>query len=168
MSIVVIGAPGAGKSTVGKRLARRLGRSFVDVDQRIEEVMGKPVADIFADEGEQYFRAMEQEATLELLDAFDVVALGGGAVMTPAIQEALRAGGHEVVWLKVSIGQASRRVGMNKSRPLLLGNVRGRLIALLRERDPVYLSLATQVVDTDGRGSSEVADELARERGATW
>ncbi|WP_040284275.1 shikimate kinase [Tessaracoccus massiliensis] len=166
MSIVIIGAPGAGKSTVGKRLARKLGRTYVDVDQRIEEVEGKPVAEIFADEGEDYFRALEQEATLELLDAFDVVSLGGGAVMNRGIREALENSDHEIIWLKVSIGQATRRVGMNKARPLLLGNVRGRLIELLRERNPVYEALATQIVETDGRGSVEVADELAAERGA--
>ena len=162
MSIVLMGAPGAGKSSVGKRLARKLGRTFVDVDQRIEEVVGKPVAEIFADEGEAHFRALEQEATLELLDTYDVVALGGGAVMNPVIREALA--GHEVIWLKVSIGQATRRVGMNTVRPLLLGNVRGRLIELLRERTPVYESLATQIVDADGRGCAEVADTLAAER----
>lgn len=163
MSIALIGAPGAGKSTVGKRLARRLGKSFVDVDSRIEEIVGKPVSAIFADEGEAHFRSLEQEATLELLESYDVVALGGGAVMTRAIRDALA--GHEVIWLKVSIGQASRRVGLNTVRPLLLGNIRGRLIELLRERTPVYEAVATQVVETDGRGSGEVADELARERG---
>lgn len=163
MSIALIGAPGAGKSTVGKRLARRLGKSFVDVDNRIEEIVGKPVSEIFADEGEAHFRALEQEATLELLETYDVVALGGGAVMTEAIREALA--DHEVIWLKVSIGQASRRVGLNTVRPLLMGNIRGRLIELLRERTPVYEAVATQVVETDGRGSGEVADELARERG---
>ena len=163
MSIVLIGAPGAGKSSVGKRLARKLGKTYVDVDHRIEEVMGKPIAEIFADEGEAYFRALEQEATIELLDSFDVLSLGGGSVMNPEIRSALA--GHDIVWLKVSIGQASRRVGLNTARPLLLGNVRCRLIELLRERTPVYEALATQIVETDGRGSSEVADQLARERG---
>ncbi|MEZ5085445.1 MAG: shikimate kinase [Tessaracoccus sp.] len=164
MSIVLVGAPGAGKSSVGKRLARKLGLNFVDVDQRIEEVVGKPIAEIFADEGETHFRALEEEATLELLAAEDVVALGGGAVMNPRIREALK--GHDVIWLKVSIGQATRRVGMNTARPLLLGNVRGRLIELLRERTPYYQSVATTVIDTDGRGSSVVAEELAQERSA--
>lgn len=162
MAIVLIGAPGAGKSTVGKRLARKLGRTFVDVDTRIEEVVGKPIADIFADEGEEHFRRLEEEATLELLESHEVVSLGGGAVMNPVIREALA--GHEVIWLRVSIGQASRRVGMNTTRPLLLGNIRGRLIELLRERTPIYEALATQVVETDGRGSSEVADGLVAER----
>ncbi|AQP47147.1 shikimate kinase [Tessaracoccus aquimaris] len=163
MSIVLIGAPGAGKSSVGRRLARKLGKTYVDVDHRIEEVMGKPIAEIFADEGETYFRALEQEATVELLDTFDVLSLGGGSVMNPEIRSALA--GHDIVWLKVSIGQASRRVGLNTARPLLLGNVRGRLIELLRERTPVYEALATQIIETDGRGSSEIADQLARERG---
>ena len=164
MSIILIGAPGAGKSSVGKRLARKLGLGFVDVDQRIEEVVGKPIAEIFADQGEAHFRALEEEATLELIEAEDVVALGGGAVMNPRIREAMK--GHDVIWLKVSIGQATRRVGLNTARPLLMGNMRARLIELLRERTPVYEAVSTQVVDTDGRGSSEVADQLAAERGA--
>ncbi|MFT3886824.1 MAG: shikimate kinase [Arachnia sp.] len=164
MSIVLVGAPGAGKSTVGKRLARKLGQPFVDVDVHIEHQVGKPIAEIFADEGEAHFRRLEEEATIELLDRGGVVALGGGAVMNPAIREALV--GHDVIWLKVSIGQASRRVGMNTARPLLLGNMRARLIELLRERTPVYEAVSTEVVETDGRGSSEVADQLAAERGA--
>ena len=164
MSVVLVGAPGAGKSTVGKRLARRLGVGFVDVDAAIEREAGKPIAEIFADEGEAHFRQLEERATIDLVGAGGVVALGGGAVMNEAIQAALK--GHEVIWLKVSIGQATRRVGMNTVRPLLLGNVRGRLIELLRERNPVYQALATQILDTDGRGSSELADTLAAERGA--
>lgn len=159
MSIVLVGVPGAGKTTVGRRLAKKLGRTFVDVDQRIEEVLGKPIAEIFADEGETYFRQAEEEATLELLETADVISLGGGAVTNPRIREGLK--GHDVIWLKVSVGQASRRVGMNTARPLLLGNVRGRLIELTRERTPLYEEVATRVVETDGRGSSEIADELA-------
>ncbi len=162
MSIVLVGAPGAGKTTVGKRLARKLGGTFVDVDQRIEEVLGKSIREIFADEGEPYFRAAEEEATLELLGTADVVSLGGGAVMNPRIREALR--GHDVIWLKVSAGQAARRVGMNTARPLLLGNTRATLIKLLQERTPYYEEVATQIVETDGRGTSEVADALAQER----
>lgn len=164
MSIVLVGAPGAGKSSAGKRLARRLGMGFVDVDQRIEEIVGKPIAEIFADEGEAHFRELEESATLDLIVDEEVVALGGGAVMNPRIREALV--GHDVIWLKVSIGQATRRVGMNTARPLLLGNVRGRLIELLRERTPYYEAVATTVIDTDGRGSSVIADELAQQRGA--
>ena len=162
MSVVLVGAPGAGKSTVGKRLARRLGVGFVDVDAAIEREAGKLIAEIFADEGEAHFRQLEERATIGHVGAGGVVALGGGAVMNPAIREALV--GHDVIWLKVSIGQASRRVGLNTVRPLLLGNTRSRLVELLRERTPIYESLATQIVDTDGRGSSEVADQLVAER----
>lgn len=164
MSIVLIGAPGAGKSSVGRLLAAKLDTTFVDVDNRIEQVIGKPIAEIFADEGEAHFRELEESATLELIEGVGVVSLGGGAVMNPRIREALV--GHDVVWLEVSISQATRRVGMNTVRPLLLGNVRGQLIELLRERTPVYQQVATTRVLTDNRKPSDVAAELAEARGA--
>ena len=162
MTIVLIGAPGAGKTTVGAELARLLGRAFVDVDARIEEVVGKPVSEIFADEGEAHFRSLEESTTLELLADGEVVSLGGGAVMNPRIRQALA--GHDVIWLEVSIKQASRRVGLNTARPLLLGNVRGRLVELLRERTPVYEALATTRIDTDRREPREIAVELTDAR----
>lgn len=162
MSIAIVGAPGAGKTSVGRELAALLGMEFVDVDQRIEEVVGKPIRHIFADDGEPHFRALEESATLELLALDAVVALGGGAVMNPAIREALK--GHDVVWLDVTISRAARRAGMNTVRPLLLGNVRGRLIELMRERTPFYEAVATQRVDSDDRGPREIAEELAASR----
>ncbi|MGV8845550.1 shikimate kinase [Tessaracoccus sp.] len=165
MSIVLIGAPGAGKSSVGRLLASKLGVSFVDVDHRIEEVVGKPIAEIFADDGEAHFREIEESATLELIEGDGVVSLGGGAVLNPRIRAALV--GHDVVWLEVSISQATRRVGMNTVRPLLLGNVRGRLIELLRERTPLYEEVATVRILTDNKRPSEVAAELAQARGAS-
>ena len=161
MTIVLVGAPGAGKSTVGAELAGLLGKSFTDVDARIEEVVGKPVAEIFADDGEARFRALEESATLELLETGQVVSLGGGAVMNPRIREALA--GHDVIWLEVSIQQASRRIGLN-AVPLALGNLRGRLIKLLRERTPVYEAVSTTRVDTDRRAPGEIAVELAEAR----
>ena len=164
MSIVLIGAPGAGKSSVGRLLAVKLDTVFVDVDTRIEEVVGKPIAEIFADDGEAHFRGLEESATLELIEGDGVVSLGGGAVLNPRIRKALA--GHDVVWLEVSISQATRRVGMNTVRPLLMGNVRGRLIELLRERTPLYEEVATTRVLTDNRRPSEVATELAAARGA--
>ncbi len=162
MSIVLVGAPGAGKSSVGRLLAIKLDTTFVDVDNRIEQVVGKPITEIFADEGEAHFRELEESATLELIQGDGVVSLGGGAVMNPRIREALR--GHDVIWLEVSISQATRRVGMNNVRPLLLGNVRGRLIELLRERTPFYEEVATTRVMSDNRRPSEVAAELAETR----
>ena len=161
MTIVLVGAPGAGKSTVGAELAGLLGKSFTDVDARIEEVVGKPVAEIFADDGEARFRALEESATLELLETGQVVSLGGGAVMNPRIREALA--GHDVIWLEVSIRQASRRIGLNVA-PWPLGNLRGRLIKLLRERTPVYEAVSTTRVDTDRRDPGEIAVELAEAR----
>lgn len=164
MSIVLVGAPGAGKSCVGRLLAVKLDTTFVDVDNRIEQVVGKPIAEIFADEGEARFREMEESATLELMEGGGVVSLGGGAVMNPRIRVAMQ--GHDVVWLEVSISQATRRVGMNSVRPLLLGNVRGRLIELLRERTPWYEEVAGTRIMTDNRRPSDVAAELAVARGA--
>ncbi|RMB58740.1 shikimate kinase [Tessaracoccus antarcticus] len=164
MSIVLIGAPGAGKSSVGRLLAAKLDTVFVDVDARIEEVVGKPIGEIFADDGEAHFRELEESATLELIEGDGVVSLGGGAVLNPRIRTALV--GHDVVWLEVSISQATRRVGMNTVRPLLMGNVRGRLIELLRERTPLYEEVATTRVMTDNRRPSEVAAELAATRRA--
>ncbi|MGO1384501.1 MAG: shikimate kinase [Arachnia sp.] len=165
MSIVLVGAPGAGKSSVGRLLAVKLGTTFVDVDNRIEQVVGKTISEVFADEGEKHFRELEESATLELLEGGGVVSLGGGAVMNPRIREALQ--GHDVIWLEVSISQATRRVGMNNVRPMLLGNVRGRLIELLRERTPWYEEVATTRVMTDKRRPSEVAAELAEARAGT-
>lgn len=166
MSIVVVGAPGAGKSSVGLELAQRLGLEFIDVDQRIEDVVGKPIREIFAEDGEAHFRELEEAATLELIEEESaVVSLGGGAVMNPTIRTALQ--GHDVIWLEVSISQATRRVGMNTVRPLLLGNVRGRLIELLHERTPFYREVATTTVMTDGRTPGDIAEELAEGRGRT-
>ena len=134
------GAPGSGKSTVGKLLAAELGREFVDVDAVIEERAGKPIAEIFVDEGEPAFRALEEATTLELLDRPAVISLGGGAVLSAAVRQALAE--HQVVWLQVSAGAAADRVGLNSARPLLLGNVRGRLIQLLNQRTPLYAEVA--------------------------
>ena len=162
--MAVLTGPTGGRGERGSAFRRAVQEVRVDVDAAIEREAGKPIAEIFADEGEAHFRQLEERATIDLVGAGGVVALGGGAVMNPAIREALV--GHDVIWLKVSIGQASRRVGLNTARPLLMGNMRARLIELLRERTPVYEAVSTQVVETDGRGSSEVADQLAAERGA--
>jgi shikimate kinase len=159
-SLVLVGAPGSGKSTVGALLAERWSLPFADADASIEAQVGKSVAEIFADEGEPVFRAFEEAATAELLREPGVLALGGGAVLSPATRAALR--GYRVVWLQVSVPQAVRRVGLNEARPLLLGNVRGRLVKLLNERTPLYAEVATQAVDTDGLSAVEVADRIDR------
>ena len=157
-SIVLVGAPGAGKTTIGRALADRLGVPFADVDAVIVDRVGKPIAEIFADDGEGAFRALEEQVTAELLDAPGVLALGGGAVLSPRIRSALR--GRRVVWLRVGLAAAAKRVGMDTARPLLLGNVRGRLLALLNERAPLYAEVATQVVDTDELDAAAVAERI--------
>ena len=154
--LVLVGAPGSGKSTVGALLAQRWGEPFADVDAVIEARTGKSVGEIFADDGEPAFRALEESTTAELLDVPGVLALGGGAVLSPATRAALV--GRPVVWLRVTIAHAAGRVGLNEARPLLLGNVRGRLVKLLAERTPLYAEVATASVDTDGHTPVEVAD----------
>lgn len=156
--IVLVGTPGSGKSTVGAALAARLGAPFTDVDQVIAQRVGKPVAEIFADDGEAVFRAFEEATTVELLASAGVLALGGGAVTSPTTRAALR--GHRVVWLRVGLPQAVKRVGLDTARPLLLGNVRGRLLALMNERAPLYADVATELIDTDDLTPDETADKI--------
>jgi shikimate kinase len=158
-AIVVVGAPGSGKSTVGRLLADRLGLPFIDVDQVIEERAGKPIGEIFADDGEPAFRELETAVTLELLVREGVLSLGGGAVTSERIRQALT--GHRVIWLKVSAGAAARRVGLNTARPLLLGNVHGTLVKLMAERQPLYAAVATESVETDDLDPDAVVAGLA-------
>jgi shikimate kinase len=158
--IVLVGAPGSGKSTVGALLAERLGVEFADVDAVIEDRTAKSIAEIFADSGEAAFRQLEEETAAELLRRPGVLAVGGGAVLSPATREALR--GHRVVWLRVGVPAALRRVGLDTARPLLLGNVRGRLIKLLGERTPLYEEVAAARVDTDDAKPEEVVELIVR------
>lgn len=161
--LVLVGAPGSGKSTVGPLVAARLGLAFTDVDTVIEQRAGKPVGEIFADDGEPAFRALEVATTVELLGRPGVLSLGGGAVTSAEIRTALH--GHRVVWLQVSVGQAARRVGLNEARPLLLGNVRGQLIKLLAARTPLYAAVATTTVDTDALSADAVVDTVVAKAG---
>ena len=154
--VVLVGAPGSGKTTVGAVLADRLHLPFHDVDAVIAERVGKPVAEIFADDGEAVFRAFEEATTVELLALPGVLALGGGAVLSPATRASLR--GHRVVWLRIGLAAAVKRVGLDTARPLLLGNVRGRLLTLLNERAMLYAEVATETVDTDALTPDAVAD----------
>jgi shikimate kinase len=156
---VLVGPPGAGKSTVGRLLADALGVGFRDTDADVEEATGSMVADLFVDHGEAYFRDQEREAVLRALVEHDgVLALGGGAVLDPRTRAALL--GHHVVFLDVSLADAAARVGLNRDRPLLVGNVRGQLKALLDERRPLYEEVATVTVSTDGRDAAVVAAEV--------
>lgn len=157
--VVLIGAPGSGKSTVGRILAERLGVAFRDTDADVERQAGMPVADIFIEQGEERFRELERAAVRTALAEHDgVLALGGGAVLAPQTQELLA--DHHVVYLEVGFAEAARRTGFDRSRPLLIGNPRAQLKALLEARLPVYERVGKVKVATDGRAPEEVAEEI--------
>jgi shikimate kinase len=156
--IVIVGAPGSGKSTVGAMLAERLGVAFRDVDAVIVERAGKSIAEIFTDDGEAAFRVLEEQITSELLELPGVLSLGGGAVLSAGTRAALR--GYRVVWLRIGLSQSVKRVGLDTARPLLLGNVRGRLLKLLNERAALYAEVATEIIDTDDTTPAEVVETI--------
>ncbi|GAA4381104.1 shikimate kinase [Nocardioides caricicola] len=157
--VVLVGPMGAGKTTVAGLLAEAWGVSVRDTDHDVERAEGRTISDIFVDSGEAEFRRLEREAVAAALASHDgVLALGGGAVLDPGTRELLA--GHEVVFLRVGLADAVKRVGLGTSRPLLLGNVRGQIKALLDERTPIYESVATLVVDTDGRTPEDVAGDI--------
>jgi shikimate kinase len=132
---------------------------FRDTDDVVEEAEGRTVSDIFVDSGEDHFRSLERAAVARALEEHPgVLALGGGAVMAEETRAALA--GHAVVFLRVGLTDAAARVGLGASRPLLLGNVRGTMKALLDERTPVYESVASVSVDTDGLTPDQVADAV--------
>lgn len=144
--VVLIGAPGSGKSTVGALLAETIGREFFDSDVEIEKREQMSISNVFIEKSEKYFRSIEKSVVLELLTSTDgVVSLGGGSVLDEDVQKALRA--CTVVWLQVTLADAVQRVGLNQSRPLLLGNVRGNMKKLLADRNHIYKESATFTVD---------------------
>lgn len=157
---ILIGPPGAGKSTVGTLLAAKLGVGFTDTDADIEAAAGKPVSDIFVEDGEPAFRELERAAVARALASADgVVAVGGGAVLDQRTQELLAS--RPVVYLETGFAAAARRVGLGQARPLLIGNPRATLKALLDQRLPVYQRLAAITVITDDREPAEIAAEIA-------
>jgi shikimate kinase len=168
--VVLVGPPGAGKTTVARSLSRVLGLAVRDTDADVEAVAGKPIREIFVDDGEPHFRDLERAAVAQALVEHDgVLALGGGAVMDPLTQAALAehvARGGAVVFLDVSLAHAAPRVGFNQARPLLLGNPRAQWQALMERRRPVYQQVATLVVDTDGRTAAAVARQIAEALGS--
>jgi shikimate kinase len=156
--VVLIGPPGAGKSTIGKALAKEIATEFIDSDSEIERITGKKISDIFVEEGEAVFRKTEVEVVTALLDGFEgVIALGGGAPINTQIQEALTGVDYPVIFIDVSISQAANRIGFNKDRPLLLINPRQQWMNLMSERRPIYEKLASQTVNSDSQKPHEVA-----------
>lgn len=156
--VVLVGPPGAGKSTVGGLLAAALGVPFRDTDADVEAVAGKSIADIFFDDGEDAFRALEQSAVAAALAEHEgVLSLGGGAVLAEQTRALLR--GHVVVFLSVGLADAAKRVGLSRDRPVLALNPRATLHTLLEERLPLYREVATVEIATDGRTPEDVARE---------
>lgn len=159
--VVLVGPMGAGKSTVAGLLAEAYGVTARDTDTDVEAAEGRSISDIFVDSGEEHFRDLERAAVAEALATHDgVLALGGGAVLDPATRKLLA--DHQVVFLRVGLSEAVKRVGLGVGRPLLLGNIRARIKALLDERTPIYESVADISVDTDQRSPEDVADEIRR------
>ena len=156
--IVLIGPPGAGKSSVGRALSKELSMPFIDSDSEIEKLTGKTISEIFVDDGEQIFRKLEVDVVSKLLTDFTgVIALGGGAPITMETQHKLESYDFPIVFIDVSISQAANRVGFNKNRPLLLINPRQQWLNLMNERRPIYERLATEIVSSDNKKPVEVA-----------
>jgi shikimate kinase len=158
--VVLIGPPGAGKTTVGRLLARSQGVAFRDTDADIESVAKLRVADIFFELGEDHFRLLEKSAVRQALaDHEGVLALGGGAILDDDTRTLLH--DHLVVFLDVGLADAAKRVGFNRDRPLLLGSPRAQLNALMEARRPMYTEVATLVVTTDAKTPDAIAREIA-------
>jgi shikimate kinase len=157
--VVLVGPPGSGKTTVGQAVADALGVAFRDTDADVVAATGRSIADLFLLDGEDAFRKLEAEAVAQALADHDgVLALGGGAVLREETRALLD--GHVVVFLDVGLADAASRVGMARDRPLLLGNPRGQLLAMLDARRPVYGQVATVTVDTAGRGIDQVTADV--------
>jgi shikimate kinase len=159
--VILIGPPGAGKSSVGKSLARLLQEEFIDTDVVIAARENKSISEIFVDQGEPYFRKVEEEVLLDVLKNHKgVLSLGGGAPLSPSAQSAIKESGSTVIFLDVSLAAAAPRVGFNRDRPLLLGNPRAQWQELMNTRRPIYESLAQHQVVTDKLSPTQAANAI--------
>ena len=166
--IVLIGPPGAGKSSIGKALAKELNLNFIDSDSEIEKISHKKISEIFIEDGEPAFRLLEVDVVRKVLADFDgVISLGGGAPINKEIQEVLQEANYPVVFIDVSIAQAATRIGFNKDRPLLLVNPRQQWISLMNDRRPIYEKLASQTISSDNQKPHEVAKQISDKLKAT-
>ena len=166
--IVLIGPPGAGKSSIGKALAKELNLNFIDSDSEIEKISHKKISEIFIEDGEPAFRLLEVDVVRKVLSDFDgVISLGGGAPINKEIQEVLEEANYPVVFIDVSIAQAATRIGFNKDRPLLLVNPRQQWISLMNDRRPIYEKLASQTISSDNQKPHEEAKQISDKLKAT-
>ena len=157
--VLLVGPPGSGKSTVGAVVADLLGLPLHDTDAAIEEAQGRSISDIFVEDGEPAFRALERaEVARAVADEDGVIAVGGGAPVDPGTEQVLQ--GETVVFLDVGIADAAKRVGFDQSRPLLAVNPRASWVRLMNDRRPVYERVSTHRVDTAGRTPEDVAAEV--------
>ena len=161
--ILVIGPPGAGKSTVGQALANKLSIDFIDTDQVIENETGKTITDIFVVDGEPHFRALELQTLRNVLTLDSgVISLGGGAPISHDAQEAIEQSNSHTVFLDVSLATAAPRVGFNRDRPLLLGNPRAQWQALSDNRRPIYEKLADVAIKVDDMDVDQIVDQIVK------
>jgi shikimate kinase len=159
-SVILIGPPGAGKSTIGKQLAKKMQVPFTDTDSLIEVEVGTSISEIFVDKGEEWFREIELKILKEQVALCSgVLSLGGGAPLSESAQTILMSQEVPIIYLDVSLATAAPRVGFNRDRPLLLNNPRASWQALMEKRRPIYLSLATHIVNVDDRSPSEIVNE---------
>jgi len=168
-NLVLIGPMGAGKTSIGRRLADRLGLAFVDADHRLEEVTGATVPLIFEHEGEAGFRQRETLLLAELMQGSgQLIATGGGAVLSAENRRHLRARGF-VVHLMVGIEHQLQRLARDRTRPLLVdGDRREKLAALAAVRGPLYQETADLAFDSDGLAVSVAVERLAAQLQARW
>jgi shikimate kinase len=155
--VILIGPMGSGKTTIGSLLAQRLGLNFRDTDHLIEEQEGKTVSQIFLDQGEDAFRAIEKRVLREeLLTDGTVLSLGGGAPISIDAQSALRAISSHIIFLDISLSTVAPRIGFNRDRPLLLNNPRGQWQTLMEARRPIYEAIADAPINVDDKSEEEI------------
>ena len=162
-SIILIGPPGSGKSTIGRAISRKLNMPFTDTDDLIEARTGTSISQIFIDKGEPWFRELEKEVLKEELAKVNgVLSLGGGAPLSDFAQGLLQQIDAAVIYLDVSLATAAPRVGFNRDRPLLMNNPRAAWQELMDKRRPIYEALATLIVKVDERAPKDIVDEIVR------
>lgn len=155
--VILIGPMGSGKTTIGSLLAKKLGLTFRDTDHLIEEQEEKPVSQIFLDQGEDVFRAIEKRVLRdELLTDGTVLSLGGGAPISIDAQSALRAISSYIIFLDISLSTVVPRIGFNRDRPLLLNNPRGQWQTLMEARRPIYEALADLTINVDDKSEEQI------------